>query len=71
MVSYLSRTASGMCGVTMIVQYLYSVVREVNVRMRDRAFSLVNSDDREWKIIQLLFVGRIWTSVYEQKFESK
>ena len=32
------------------------VVREVNVRMLGASFSLVNSDDREWKINQLLLV---------------
>ena len=59
--------------------YMVSVVRKVNARMLGRSLSLVNSDDREWKINQLLFaddmdlvgefcreivsVGKIWTIV--------
>ena len=32
------------------------MVREVNARMLGSDMSLVNTDDREWKINQLLFV---------------
>ena len=34
------------------------VVREVNVRMFGRGFSLVNADDSEWKIIVIVMWGR-------------
>ena len=36
--------------------YMDGVVREVNVRMLGKGFSLVNTDNGEWKINQLLFV---------------
>ena len=37
--------------------YMDGVVREVNARMLGMGLSLVNSDDREWKINHLLFVN--------------
>ena len=39
--------------------YIDDVVRESNTRILDRGLSLVNSDDREWKISQLLFADDI------------
>ena len=37
--------------------YMDGVVREINARKLGRDHSLVNSDDREWKISQIPFAN--------------
>ena len=39
--------------------YVDGMIRKINARMFSRSLSLVNSDDREWKINQLMFTDDI------------